>query len=684
MPRSCFLLVCIFFSMTVFAQQKTAISVLSRSKNDGISLRWAPTDALNWQLGNKYGYNIERFTITADGDLEQNSKVVLTPAPLKPLTPAEFLPLAERSDEVATLQELLYGEGSEPPQLGSDLAAILSENNDLQNRFGIAMLMCDLSLDAARAAGLFLKDTKVVRGERYIYRIRIAHDAASNSIEPSVIIVSHTEEKPLLEIKDLKADFGDKSATLHWSTLLHKGVYTAYYLERSTDGKSYMRITDLPYIHMTEALEAQEAVFVDSLESNLKEYFYRIQGITPFSEVGPYSNTVSGEAKENLFGQLVLSEGKAFEKNKVRIAWAFPEHLEKQIGAFMISRASNPDGPYIDVAKKDIARNVREFVDQTPLNNTYYIVKAIDKDRREITRSFPFLVQIADNTPPTTPIGITGNIDASGLTTLTWQANKDGDLLGYRIFRSNARQQEPVEITVEILTDAYYADTINVRLLNRKVYYYVVAVDRNYNTSDYSAACELVRPDIIPPAAPVFTKTEVSKDTVTLQWINSPSLDVARTELIRVEKEKRLSQVVRTWSPLTPLDKWIDGSVVPGTAYQYKVVVYDSAGNSNQTVSREILYEPGYRKSITDIKTSVDRDARKVVIEWKNPQPSMKCIVYRKTNGNPLTIYRTLEGNIESFTDEEININNSYSYKIQPVFSRGIKAILSKEIKVTY
>ena len=46
------------------------INVLGKSKTNSIWLRWAPANHTLWQLGNKYGYTIERFTLKPDGEVE--------------------------------------------------------------------------------------------------------------------------------------------------------------------------------------------------------------------------------------------------------------------------------------------------------------------------------------------------------------------------------------------------------------------------------------------------------------------------------------------------------------------------------------------------------------------------------------------------------------------------------------
>lgn len=675
----------LFFATVAQAQQKeAAIIILTKPKQDGVWIRWAPASTLYWQLGNKYGYTIERFTLTDNGDMVENATINLTPEPIKPYGEAQMASFSENSDEIAVIEELLYGERAKDSFRPDDISTVLKRNNELENSYGMAMLMCDISIDAAKAAGLFFKDDKAQMGKRYIYRIKIAHQPSNFTIEPGVVVVNAKEEQALMQFTDVGADFGDKTVTLSWSTLLHKGMYSAYHIERSEDGKNFKRLTDLPYVHMSEALESETAYFVDSLDANQITYHYRINGITPFGETGPYSNTVSGAGKDNLFGFLVIREVKPQDNKNVKLVWEFPVQLEDQIGGFLIGRSSTPNGPFSDISKKILPRDIREFVDITTFNNTYYILKAVDENGLEVSRSFPYLVQFEDNTPPAVPQAIRGVVEKTGVAKIEWQANTDSDLLGYRVFRSNSLNEEFIEVTKEILTSPAFIDTVNIKVLNKQVYYNVVAVDKNYNTSDYSAPLVLDKPDIIPPALPVFIKTEISKDTLYLEWVNSVSDDVAKYELTRMEKNGSIKKMIMTWGPGRLKTNFKETALSSGNNYQYKITAFDSAGNSSEALSKIIFFENGIRQAVSNIKVGADREKKQIDIQWKNGSPAVKCLIYRRKGENALTLYQTLEGNVEAFTDKNVTMNNAYEYKLQLVYDKGIKSMISEGIKIKY
>src|SRR5690606_35606048 len=104
----------------------------------------------------------------------------------------------------------------------------------------------------------------------------------------------------------------------------------------------------------------------------------------------------------------------------------------------------------------------------------------------------------------------------------------------------------------------------------------------------------------------------------------------------------------------------------------------------SETRSKEILFEPGFRISVTGIVSEINRTDKKITLQWKNNERATRAHIYRKVNDGSYTLYQTLEGNVETFIDQNIHISNTYSYKIQPQYTKGVKAILSKEIKVMF
>ena len=667
------------FSQNVPATQ---INVLAKSKTSGVWLRWAPTNHTLWQLGNKYGYVIERFTLKANGDLENRVSDRLTVAPLKPLSENDMEKLSASVEQVSVIQELIYGEDAKKNFDADNLGSVMKRNRELENSYGIALLMCDVSRETAQAAGLFFEDKTAAVGKRYIYKISLAQQPKNLEVKPGVIVTDHTIEKPLPVIKDVQSIFGDHKATLSWPTVFHKGIYSAYYIEKSEDGKKFARTSDLPYVNMSEKKETENAYYLDSLAVNNKTYYYHIIGISPFAEVSSPSAIVSGQGADNLTGLLIIREGKVIEKNKINVVWEFPVEAEKTISGYILSRANNPAGPYTDVNKKPIAAYRRDYQDETPFNNTYYQIRAINKAGIEVAKSFAFHSHVEDNTPPAIPVDLSGSIDSTGIVKLKWKANTDKDIMGYRVFVTNSLSGEAVEATQYFLPTPAFVDTINIKVLNRKVFYTVVAVDKNYNNSDYSKPLMLLRPDVIAPTAPVFTKADYNKEAITLEWINSVSDDVAKYELVR--KSDTIKSKIASWNVKESKTSFIDKTVALGKTYQYILKAYDSAGNSSRVISKEIYFETGVRNAVTELKAVINREAKSIKLQWKKESDAAKYVIYRRKNDDVFRIYKTFESNIDSFEDKDVKTSNIYDYKIQIIFASGVKSLLSDELKIPF
>jgi uncharacterized protein len=683
MLKTCLSIVLVWTTMCVHAQSDSLyIGLIAKPKKDGVWLRWAPANPIVWRLGNQHGYTVERFTLRPDGEIDNPLGEPLTSAPLKHFSEQELAKLSETTPEVSVIQEVLYGEDARTPVPTADPRSVLARNREMENSFGMALLMCDQSTIVAQAAGLFLIDKSAVKGKRYIYRVSIA-EKTSATVQPGITILPVTEEKPLMQITDLKVTFANRAATLSWPTLLHRGIYSSYYIEKSLDGKTFKRLSNLPFVYMSEQLNADKASLVDSLENNTQKYYYRIMGISPFAEVGQPSNVVGGTGKDDLTGILIIREAALQSKNNVRITWEFPVNMEKRISSFVVTRASAIDGPYKNLASK-LTPTQRKFTDVTTSNYNYYRVKAFDKSGAMLCESFPYYVLIADTIPPVTPTGLSGSISKEGLVTLKWNKNTEPDLLGYRVFYANNTKREFTETTTDILVGPVFTDSVSLEVLNKAIYYSVAAVDKNYNPSVYSKPLKLIRPDQIAPATPVFTKTALQNEGVYLEWINSVSDDIKVHTLQRQEVSDTIKVMVLEIPSSASKTSFIDKSATFGKSYKYILTAIDSSGNASESVTGKIRFETGFRPSVTNFQSIVDRDNMSITLRWKSSIPAVRFFIYRKVNDSEYILYHTSSNGAEIFIDKSLPINNTYSYKVQAIYEKGVRSALSTEEVVKF
>ncbi|HET9052752.1 MAG TPA: hypothetical protein VFM90_01165, partial [Cyclobacteriaceae bacterium] len=391
-----------------------------------------------------------------------------------------------------------------------------------------ALFAADVSLEVAQASGLYLRDTDVKKGERYLYRVYSMVPQTTIKSDTGFVYLNIDEYAPLPEINDVKAKFGDHHALISWNTRYSESIYSAYWIDRSEDGKNFKHTTEVPFVnvHAENVTDPGVSYKIDSLAENNRTYYYRIVGITPFGENSPPSAIVKGEGIEPLAATPAIRRVSPVNVKEALIEWEFPKEGEKSVTGFEVQRSAMHDqgfkavSPLLPIAS-------RSYKDNEPQGTNYYRIRALGKDRQE-SFSFPVLHQLEDSIPPSAPTGLVGLIDTTGRVTLRWNSNTEKDLAGYRVFRSNFKNSEYSQITHAPVDTAGYREQISLDNLTKDIYYKIQAFDTRFNPSAYSIPVKLIKPDILPPVPPVITSWKASEGNVKIQWSQSASRDVAK------------------------------------------------------------------------------------------------------------------------------------------------------------
>lgn len=660
------------------AQQGNRIAGLSLVKENSITLRWAPLSPSVWQTGIKYGYIIRKYTIARDGEFIENGMSkgkVLTSAPLRPSPETYFDSLGIIDKRAAVVQEAVYGQSFQ--NQNSNFAGFLNDYSESELKLGMALFMCDLSAEIAIAAALRFEDTEVRKGERYAYSVSLANVPDGLNIEPAIIIADAGFPTELPQVSDLIAIFLDRSVKFRWPVLRHKEIYSAYVLERSTDGKNFQPVTDLPIVNLSEKDEPEYFTYTDSLESNGKQYWYRIKGISPFGLTGPASEVITGKGKPEFSAYATIDTAYSAEKNSITIKWRIAGNTISPVKGINILRATSYNGPYNQINPRSLPGTTRAFTDKNPLATNYYQILLSGNDELK-SYSFPFLFCMEDKEPPARPEFLAGNVDSSGIVTLLWKENTEADLLGYKLFRSNSADGEFVPMKHGIISGNSFHDSITLNTLSRKIYYQLVAIDENYNASDYSLSLELKRPDTIPPSPGLISMIKAFDGGIEIKLQNSPSNDIKEYDLFRNSGEDTTMIHVFKWiSQLPP--EYKDQITGSDKILRYSLVTTDEAGNTSE-YTRSVYSKRSAGQKVGLI-CSQSSDGRSVDLEWKILPgfEVLKTIIYRKKDEEPLAIYETIEGPANSFSDKNAEISSRYNYQVV-VYGKGTSGMVSSAL----
>ncbi len=650
-------------------EKKNEIQVIARVQKDRILLRWAVNTPIAWKKLNTYGYLIERFTVTRDNKtLTKPERVVLAEA-FKPEPVETWEKLIDANDNAAIMAQAIFGESFSVAG-GDNLESIVNLSEEAEQRFTFALYTADKDFEIAKKAGLGFEDKNVKQNEKYAYRISSNVPEKELGIVYGGVFVSLKEYEPLPKPMDLTAHFTDNNTMLSWNFKILAHVYGSYYVERSTDKVNYKRITEKPYTSLSQENSNNNRIFyVDSISNNTS-YSYRIQGISPFGELGPYSDVVSGKGKSLLkyVPHLTVKEFK--DDSTVTLTWEFPEEGNPEISSFELNRSDYDDDKYVKVLK-NIPPKDRSVTYNKLAGTNYFTITAIGKNGSSRT-SFPMLVQPVDSIPPAKPLGLKATIDSLGVVKLSWTPNKEKDLLGYRIYRGNIAGEEFSQLTVSPHEKNTYEDKVVIKSLNDKVYYKIIAVDYRYNMSPFSETLIVKKPDVIPPTSPIFTKYEIVDGVVNLEWINSQSQDAKSHQLYRKENDQAQWELI--WNGTDKIETYQDKKTKEGNTYRYAIFAKDESGLVSNASPEVALFVPNYtvKQAVKGFFAQANVNTKSIDLSWNYDESNVESFeIYKATNAEPLQLIQVVKSETRKLSDPTLTINTTYKYGIRALFKDG-------------
>jgi hypothetical protein len=677
--RSALLLTCLLSCSLAFAQDSLRVSVLAHVQKDMIRLRWAVNTPLAWKQTNKDGFRIERVTVVRNNQvLAQPEKIILTPVPLKPQPLDNWKDLATTNNYAAVIAQALYG--TDFKLSGDDAKGVsrfMALAQELEQRYMVSMYAADLCYPAALLAGWGYEDRSVKAGERYLYRIVPVTAAQSGRplrIAEGTVYKSLAEYEELPQPQELTAVFADKSVMLTWNYSALDKIYNAYFIEKSSDGKSFRRLSDLPVMNMNskKGKSSGRMFHIDSLAQNAVPAYYRVIGVTAFSEEGPPSDVVSGAGTTKLVYVPHISRAVPDAQGNVLITWEFDERGNTQIRGFELHRSDNAKGPFVPVVK-NIAPAQRELIFDRLSSSNYFMISAIPKDGAA-TVSFPVLVQPTDTIPPAIPTGLKGTIDSSGIVKLTWTPNTDKDIYGYRLYRAQTSGEELIPLNNDAVLMNQFVDTIEVRNLNSQICYAVTALDRRYNQSGKSAVVTLQKPELVPPSSPVIMNYKVTAKGILLEWETGHEDNLMSLNIYRKEKGTAENTLVHSFQDLS-VRTFTDSTVLADKLYGYTLTSVTRGGLSSAPSPVVTVQAPAktvQTSGVTAFTAKVSKRTGKIELSWKHSMKEVRQLeLYKAESGKSLTLWKVLKGFEDKAEDDNVQQGLRYDYMIRFVLVNG-------------
>lgn len=693
--KSIYIILYLLFPIATMAQKAStknqpAIRIIGRADSTGkkIYLRWAATSPQVWKINNQYGYTLERYTVLRDKQmLDVPERKVITLKPFKPQPLVAWEALATKDSNAAVIAQALYGTDFQVSISEKGTAKIMAQSQELMQRFSFSLYAADNSFEGSLMAGWGYVDTDIKANEKYLYRIKTAAPQNVLKTDSTGIFISSADYEPLPPVQEIVPQFGNHGVLLSWDMQMVSRFYASYYVERSDDGGvRFKRINRSPVSNFDDKTQQPTRMyFTDSLPENGKEYQYRVKGLNPFGQTGPASQIIKGTGKEMLATVPSIRNAFVNKNGLLEINWTFDEKANDLIKGFVLLRAGKATGSY--AAFSDTLNAILRHAElKKELNaSNYFIIAAVAKEGESST-SFPVLVQPIDSMPPDVPVDLKAIIDTNGVVTLSWKKNIESDLMGYKVFRSQKKDEEPVPLIDSFIWANTFKDTLSLKLLNKKVYYAVSALDERFNQSKKCALVEVKKPSKIPPSPAVITKFNVEGDKITLHWINSMDEDIVSHSLYRRQEKDSSFAIVQTFEKRT-VDSFTDAGLKASTKYYYYIQAKNEDGvttNSEQLLVSTTSSISSKDMQINKLFAFSEADKRRIEVTWDDKLDSVvEYNVYKAINGKPLTLFKVIQVQQKGLYDTEVSINTEYQYAVVAVLKSGAFSSM-KTVTVKY
>lgn len=648
-----------------------------------IKIRWSPHEYNSWNIYNLYGYMVERTVIVKDNKLlDKPITEILTKLPVKPYTLDQWESIVNSNKYGAIAAQSLYGEKFEVETQAKGINNVVSRSQEQSNRFNFAMISADNSIEIAEALGLYFKDNKVKKSEKYLYRI---YSLVPRNIMKSDTVMIYASADKLIRLpqpRNLKVEFDYMLAKLTWDTRFQTDIYNSYIVEKSVDSlKTFAPITDNIIVTVTnEEVSDNIMAKFDSLTEFSETTYYRVKGINSFGEAGPPSDTVFGKSLFANNVTPVFEEKRNINNKSIYLKWSYPDSLNYKIRKFKILKSISDNDKFKKIAS--VENIAREYTDSKPELTNYYKVSAIDTSGKEIS-SFPAMVQLIDSIPPDVPKGLKVRMKSKGRLILNWKRSKADDLFGYNVYIARKKGDEYTRINNRPIKINSLIYSLNIRSLSDFVSFKVASVDKRQNQSELSKEYRLKLPDVNPPVSPTLEYVESYADSIVLTYVPSSSTDVEKYILYkkRINNPKwKLEKVLYGNDKVSYTDTLINDK----SYYLYTIIAVDKFGLESKPIRpvKAKLKASVKKSSVKNIKGRVNKENH-IVLTWNDISKGVKSYqIYRAANSAQIVLYKSIPANELTFTDLNVSLKSVYVYRIRAVFKDNSQSDISEKVIV--
>lgn len=656
MIKHFFTLIFLIFCSQLFSQE---LNTITKVTSDSIAIKWLPSnfDVFSKMIKGGVVYRVESNKVDNPQSLDYSSGKSFKVEPAS-IAYSKLNTQIEEEDKFSVLL--------------SPFIDGVSDKTEKNFAFGTAVIENVINPKFQYIVGNIIVDKDFKTSNSYYYKIDVG------GLKPVFLFVEANKKTSYAKISDfsLKLD-KKKTVEIEWEyKSISKeafGFKIFHAIDNTNTFNDLLPETYLPFKSNYEPADKKGTVR-DEKPIEGHDNYYRVSGLDPFGVP-----SLNSEWKKIYVPKLVYASAeiqKIEAENEKRIITA-KIHIEKeknpQIEKITLLRSLYKDSGYKEVNSQLYTDSIIRVTLSGKLTDDHYYYKLLAFNNDDTIASLPYYFFTLDQNPPEPPTEINGVVDSAGIVSLSWKAPKDKDIKGYRVYRGNALDEDFVEQTKRLNPITAFNDTVRLDNLSSKVYYFIRAVDNNYNNSVFSDTILLIKPDTISPVSAVLSSVSVKDTMLKIKWVNSSSEDVKNNYLVRKMSSSQIDTVL-VWNDT--ITTYFDKRVNPGRGYTYEILTYDLSGNLAASQSIYRFFEPGYRKPLKGVSAQVNKEKKGIELSWQKPNDKVySYVIYRAKKGEKLLPLKTITNHIDFFIDKNVNINNSYTYSVKYINENGIHSL---------
>lgn len=498
--------------------------------------------------------------------------------------------------------------------------------------------------------GIYFEDNKVVKNQKYQYKV-VDSETQKTLAETSTIASEPTVNSGKISFLQKKQD-----VSLTWKV---EEEYIGYNLYRNGT-----KINDDPIFPSFQ--NNQYTIVYEDKNLKPNTYTYQIKAITFFGTETLPSDEQSFLIKDETTPSLIKNFEGSYTENKIMFKWN--DEKSKDVQGYHIYKSENKGKSYIKVNQNIIPFGIKSYeMDTNPemVNTLFFQLEIVGKNGNS-NKTMPISVFVPDLVAPTKPKDFSGRAE-KGKITLTWKANSEKDILGYRIYRGlkNDDKNDMLLLNETPIKSTTYSDVFPEKA-GTKFIYKIAAIDQSFNISE-TAEAWIQLPDVIPPNAPVLLDAQVENKLITLKWTPILNDSIVGYDVYKMENERttKITDTPVTSTTFTVRTEWSNET-------QFYVVAIDAA-NLVSEPSNKIA--PLGVQIMSEIKLEIDTEVNSNKLRLKLvgiPSDEIDEIVLLRKQANRGFMPIIFDKINEYYYDNTAENGQIYEYFAQVITISGI------------